>query len=416
VAGIMKKFVVLFAVIAMVMSVFSITITMTAGAVGKELEVLNEQVAMFMEEYPEIDVNVLPMPNSATDRHDLYVTYLASGTPDPDVLMLDVIWPAEFAPFLVDLTDDYDYFELDKFFPGTVASNTVEGQLVAVPWFTDAGILYYRKDLLEKYGYEVPETWDDLYTAAKDISEMEGINGFVWQGARYEGLTCNVMEFFHSFGGEIMKDGKVVVDDPKYYENNIAAITFMDKLIEDGVSPRGVTTYMEEEGRRVFQNGDAVFMRNWPYAWSLANSPESPVAGKVGITVLPKGPGPDGRNSATLGGWNLGINANSSPAEIEASKKLIKFLTSHEQQVYKAVNAGQTPTMIEAYNDPRTIEANDFYADLLDVFLNAEPRPISPIYNEISYQIQTAVHQVLTQQKDPKQAIDELARNLKSLE
>ncbi|MGY4686220.1 ABC transporter substrate-binding protein [Petrotoga sp. DB-2] len=411
----MKKVVVLFAILTMVLSAFSITITIAAGAVGKELEVLYEQVEIFSKENPDITVNVLPMPNSSTDRHDLYVTYLASGTPDPDVLMLDVIWPAEFAPFLVDLTDDYDYFGLDGFFPGTVASNIVDGSLVSVPWFTDAGILYYRKDLLEKYGYDVPETWDELYTAAKDISEKEGIEGFVWQGARYEGLTCDVMEFVHSFGGEIMKEGEVVVDDPEYYDNNVAAITFMDKLIEDGVSPAGVTTYMEEEGRRVFQNGDAVFMRNWPYAWPLVNAPESPVAGKVGITVLPKGPEPDGRNSATLGGWNLGINANSSPAEIEASKKLVKFLVSKEQQVYKAVHAGQTPTLIEAYNDPRTIEANDFYADLLDVFLNAEPRPISPIYAEISYEIQVAVHEVLTQQAEPEKALNNLAENLKAI-
>ena len=411
----MKKILAVVVLLTMVLSVFSITITMTAGAVGTELETLLKQVDMFMKENPDIQVQVLPMPNSSTDRHDLYVTYLASGTPDPDVLMLDVIWPAEFAPFLVDLTDDYDYFELDKFFPGTVASNTVEGRLVAVPWFTDAGILYYRSDLLEKYGYNVPETWDELYTAAKDISSKEGINGFVWQGARYEGLTCDVMEFVHSFGGEIMKDGKVVVDDPQYYDKNVAAITFMDKLIEDGVTPRGVTTYMEEEARRIFQNGEAVFMRNWPYAWTLANAPESPVAGKVGITVLPKGPGPDGRNSATLGGWNLGINGNSSAAEVEAAKKLIKFLTSHEQQVYKAVNAGQTPTMIEAYNDPRTIEANPFYADILDVFVSAEPRPISPIYNQISYEIQVAVHSVLTQQAQPENAVKSLAQNLRKL-
>jgi ABC-type glycerol-3-phosphate transport system substrate-binding protein len=223
------------------------------------------------------------------------------------------------------------------------------------------------------------------------------------------------MEFVHSFGGEIMKEGKVVVDDPEYYDNNVAAITFMDKLIEDKVTPAGVTTYMEEEARRIFQNGDAVFMRNWPYAWSLVNAPESPVAGKVGVTVLPKGPEPDGRNSATLGGWNLGINANSSAAEIEASKKLIKFLVSKEQQVYKAVYVSETPTMAEAYNDPRTIEANPLWADILDVFLNAEPRPISPIYAEISYEIYVAVHEVLTQQITPEEALDNLAKNLKSL-
>ncbi|HOB16451.1 MAG TPA: ABC transporter substrate-binding protein [Defluviitoga sp.] len=411
----MKKVVAVLMILVLAFSAFSVTITMTAGAVGTELETLYKQVELFMKENPDITVQIMPMPNSSTDRHDLYVTYLASGVSDPDVLMLDVIWPAEFAPFLVDLTDDYKYFELDEFFPGTVNSNTVDGRLVSVPWFTDAGILYYRKDLLVKYGYDVPETWDELFTIAKDISAKEGINGFVWQGARYEGLTCNVMEFVHSFGGEIIESGDVVVDDPKYFDKNVAAVAFMKKLIDEGVTPKGVTTYMEEEARRVFQNGDAVFMRNWPYAWSLANSPDSPVAGKVGITVLPKGPEPNGRHSATLGGWNLGINKNSSKAEIEAAKKLIKFLTSHEQQVFKAVHAGQTPTRVSAYNDPRTLEANDFYADILDVFLSAEPRPISPIYNEISYEIQVAVHSVLTGQAQPKAAVESLAKNLKGL-
>jgi ABC-type glycerol-3-phosphate transport system substrate-binding protein len=156
-------------------------------------------------------------------------------------------------------------------------------------------------------------------------------------------------------------------------------------------------------------------MRNWPYAWALVNDPESPVAGKVDVTVLPKGPAPDGRSSATLGGWSLGINANSSPAEIEASKKLIKFLVSKEQQVYKAVHVSETPPMAEAYNDPRTIEANPLWADILDVFLNAEPRPISPFYAEISYEIQVAVHEVLTQQAEPEEALNNLAENLKSL-
>ncbi|MFY9125401.1 MAG: extracellular solute-binding protein, partial [Defluviitoga tunisiensis] len=208
----MKKVLALLMILVLAFSAFSVTITMTAGAVGTELETLYKQIDMFMKENPDITVQVMPMPNSSTDRHDLYVTYLASGVPDPDVLMLDVIWPAEFAPFLVDLTDDYKYFELDEFFPGTVDSNTVDGRLVSVPWFTDAGILYYRKDLLQKYGYDVPKTWDELFNIAKDISAKEGINGFVWQGARYEGLTCDVMEFVHSFGGEIIESGDVVVD------------------------------------------------------------------------------------------------------------------------------------------------------------------------------------------------------------
>mgnify|MGYP001421970001 FL=1 len=148
----MKKLLVVSLLLVLSLVAFSrVTITMTAGAVGTELNVLYEQLDKFMRANPDIKVSVMPMPNSSTERHDLYVTYLASGEKEPTVLMLDVIWPAEFAPYLEDVTADKDYFELDKFIPGTVKSGTVNGKIVAVPWFTDAGILYYRKDLLDKY-------------------------------------------------------------------------------------------------------------------------------------------------------------------------------------------------------------------------------------------------------------------------
>ncbi|MFN3328916.1 MAG: extracellular solute-binding protein, partial [Fervidobacterium pennivorans] len=162
----MRKFLLAVLLLTLAVVAFSgsrVTITMTAGAVGKELEVLYAQLDVFMKQNPNIKVSVMPMPNSSTERHDLYVTYLASGEKEPTVLMLDVIWPAEFAPYLEDLTADKDYFELNKFLPGTVKAATVNGRIVAIPWFTDAGLLYYRKDLLEKYGFKNhPKTWDEL--------------------------------------------------------------------------------------------------------------------------------------------------------------------------------------------------------------------------------------------------------------
>lgn len=388
------------------------TITMTAGAVGKELEVLYAQLNEFMKQNPDIVVTVIPMPNSSTERHDLYVTYLAAGESDPDVLMLDVIWPPEFAPYLEDLTDDYDYFELDEFLPGTVKSVTVNGRIVAIPWFTDAGLLYYRKDLLEKYGYKhPPETWDELVEMAQKISKAEGIHGFVWQGARYEGLVCDFMEYVWSFGSDVLDDnGKVIIDNPKA----VQALQFMvDLIYKYKISPEGVITYMEEEARRIFQNGEAVFMRNWPYAWALINSPDSPVKDKVGVVPLPKGPG--GRHAATLGGWSLGINVYSSEKEKEAAKKLIKFLTNYEQQLFKALNAGQNPTRKAVYKDPKLKEAIPFMVELFDVFINALPRPRAANYSEISDVIQRYVHAALTKQITPEKAIKEMARELKML-
>lgn len=411
----MRKLLVVFSLLLIVVLSFSVTtITMTAGGVGKELEVLYAQLKDFMKQNPDIVVTVIPMPDSSTERHDLYVTYLAAGESDPDVLMLDVIWPPEFAPFLEDLTKDYEYFELDKFLPGTVKSVTVGGRVVAVPWFTDAGLLYYRKDLLEKYGYKnPPETWDELVEMAQKISKAEGIEGFVWQGARYEGLVCDFTEYVWSFGSDVLdENGNVIINNPKA----VAALQFMiDLIYKYKISPEGVTTYMEEDARRIFQAGNAVFMRNWPYAWSLANSDDSPIKGKVGVVPLPKGPGPDGKHAATLGGWNLGINIFSSSKEKEAAKKLIKFLTSHEQQLYKAVNAGQNPTRKDVYNEPKLKEVNPFMVELFDVFINALPRPRTANYAEVSDVIQRYVHAALTKQLTAEEAIAKLEKELKML-
>jgi len=411
----MKKALVLLMAVVFIVSAFAVNISMTAGAVGKELQLLYQQVDQFEKANPDINVKVLPMPNSSTARHDLYVTYLASGTPDPTVLMIDVVWPAEFEPFVADLTNDYDYFELDKFLPGTVKSVTYNNKIVAIPWFTDAGLLYYRKDLLDKYGYDVPQTWDELYNTAKAIGDKEGIDGYIWQGASYEGLTCDAMEFIHSYGGMIVENGKVVVDSDKYKDKNIQALNMMDKLVESGVTRKGVTTYMEEEARRLFQNGDAVFMRNWPYAWPLINGSDSPTAGKVGVAPLPMGDVEGGRHSATLGGWNLAINGNASDAQVEAAKKLIKFLTSPDQQLQKALVAGQNPTRMSVYKDEKLAKEVPFMVDLYDVFINAEPRPVTPVYPEVSRAIWTETYNVINQQKTAEQAINDLAKQLKGL-
>uniref|UniRef100_A0A7C5U424 ABC transporter substrate-binding protein n=1 Tax=Fervidobacterium nodosum TaxID=2424 RepID=A0A7C5U424_9BACT len=408
----MRKFV--FVALLLVLSVVAfsrVTITMTAGAVGKELEVLYAQLDRFMKANPDIKVSVMPMPNSSTERHDLYVTYLASGEKEPTVLMLDVIWPAEFAPYLEDLTADKAYFELDKFLPGTVKAATVGGKIVAVPWFTDAGLLYYRKDLLEKYGFKnPPKTWDELVTIAKTITAKEkNVVGFVWQGARYEGLVCDFMEYLISFGGDVLDDaGNVIVNSPA----SVKALQFMvDLIYKEKVSPQAVTTYMEEEARRKFQNGEAVFMRNWPYAWSLLNDPkDSKVAGKVGVAPLPAGP--SGKSAATLGGWMLGINKNATPEEKAAAKKLVKFLTSYDEQLYKAINAGQNPTMMDVYKNAELKKAAPFMVELYGMFINAAPRPRTAKYSEISDVIQKYAHAALTQQMTAQKAIEEMAKEL----
>jgi trehalose/maltose transport system substrate-binding protein len=225
-----------------------------------------------------------------------------------------------------------------------VQNNTVDGKLVALPWFTDAGILYYRKDLLDKYKQKVPDTWQELATVAKTVMDGEKkagntkLVGFVFQAKAAESLTCNALEWMDSFGGGTVVDenGKVTVNNPKAVE----AINFFAGLV-GSVAPKGVLNYSEEESRGVFQSGQAVFMRNWPYAWALANAKDSPVKDKVGVAVLPKG-GPDGKHSGTLGGWQLSVSQYSENQE--AAIALAKYLTSAEEQKRRALVASFNPT------------------------------------------------------------------------
>jgi multiple sugar transport system substrate-binding protein len=400
------------ALVPVTMAQEPVTIVMAAGAVGKEMEVLEEQVAMFEEENPDIKVELRELPESSTDRHDLYVTWFTGEDSSVDIYMEDIIWPPEFgaAGWLLPL-DDYVAeagVDMEDFFPGVVRGNTWEGELVSMPWFTDAGLLYYRKDLLEKYGFEPPETFADLKEQALAIMEGEGAdmpNGFVWQGNQYEGLTCDYLEYVWGNGGAVLDDeGNVVLDSPEAVE----ALEVMIDYIESGVSPEGVSTYMEEDARNIFQQGNAVFMRNWPYAWSLTNADDSPVQGKVGAKPMVHGEGKE--SSACLGGWNLGISVYSEHPD--EAFKFIAFLTSAEQQAYKAIGSGQNPTRASVFEVEEVIEANPFWEDFLPVLIGADPRPVHPSYPEISDVIQKEVHAALVGEQDAATATKNAAEQI----
>jgi trehalose/maltose transport system substrate-binding protein len=232
-----------------------------------------------------------------------YQQYWASQSPDIDVYMVDVIWQGILAPHAVDMKKYFKDDEVKKFFPRIVENNTVGGRLVSIPWHTDVGMLYYRTDLLEKYGYkEPPKTWQELGEMAKKIQEGEraagkpDFQGFVFQGKANESVTCDAVEWIYSFNG-----GTIVEPDKKITINNPNAIEALEtaKGWVGTISPKGVTTYGEEEARNVWQAGNAAFMRSWPYAYSLGQEPTSAVAGKFDVTVPPKG-GADGRNAAWI--------------------------------------------------------------------------------------------------------------------
>ena len=388
-------------------------IAISCGAVGQELRMCRTAAEAWAKKTGHT-VEIISTPNESNQRLALYQQLLAAGSPDIDVFQIDVIWPGILGRHFVDLSGRVPPEIFDAHFATIVKNNTVGGRIVAMPWFIDAGLLYYRKDLLEKYGEAVPNTWGEMTRTAKRIQDAERAAGndkmwgFVFQGRAYEGLTCDALEWVHSYGGGtiVELDGSISVHNPKA----VAAIQRAASWIGT-ITPKGVLNYAEEEARGVFQSGNAVFMRNWPYAWSLGNAPESPVAGKIGTSALPKGP--NGEHRGTLGGWQLAVSKYSKNPKIAVD--LILYLTSSQEQRRRAIEASFNPTRKALYKDPEVIKANPFFLTLREVFTNAVPRPsrITGVrYNRVSTAFWNAVHAALSGEADAESALKTLSRRL----
>lgn len=392
------------------------TVTISCGAVGAERQLCEEGTRLWSEKTGH-DVQVVSTPNSATERLSLYQQLLAAQSGDVDVFQIDVVWPGMLANHMIDLSEYTEGTESDHFQP-LIRNNTVDGKLVAMPWFTDAGVLYYRKDLLEKYGQSVPETWEQLTTTAETVMAAEReagqdkFWGFVWQGRAYEGLTCDALEWVASYnGGTIVNaEGDVTINNPQARK----ALALASEWIGT-ISPQSVLNYTEEEARGVFQSGNALFMRNWPYAWSLAQSDDSPVKGKVGVVALPRG-GENGRHAGTLGGWQLAVSKYSDDAPLAAD--LVRYLTSYEEQKRRAIEGSYNPTIPALYKDDEVLAAVPFFGELFETFKNGVPRPSSVTgekYGRVSNAFFNSVHDVLSGDANPEQALSGLERDLRRL-
>jgi trehalose/maltose transport system substrate-binding protein len=372
------------------------------------------------EEY-NVTVEVLAGPESATDRLGLYLQFFEAQSGEVDVFNIDVIWPGDLAEHLLDLYQ-YEGFEeaVEAFFPAIVQNNTVEGALVGMPLFTDAGLLYYREDLLDEYGFDgPPQTWTELTEMATTIQEGERAEnpdfwGYTWQGNAYEGLTCDALEWVKSFaGGEIISpDGTITINNP----NAVSAIEAAASWVGT-ISPDGVTGFQEEDARNMFQNGNAAFMRNWPYAYSLGQSDDSAIQGQFAVTTLPAGDVEGGSPAATLGGWQIAVSEYTEYPAVSADFTL--FLTDYERQLSNALELSNLPTIEAVYEDPALLESNvAWFNDLLPVFQNAVARPSTvsaPQYGETSRLFFNAVHSVLTGQEDAETALALLELDLQEL-
>ncbi|APZ44764.1 hypothetical protein BW247_15675 [Acidihalobacter ferrooxydans] len=394
-----------------------VTVSIACGSVGAPNHITCVKASKQWAAKTGNYVKFVTTPYSSSARLALYEQWLAAHA-NIDVLMTDVYYPGILKKDLVDLTP-YFKNKRDKFFPAYLKVDTIDGKLLAVPWFAAVGVMYYRKDLLQKYGLKPPKTWAELTADAKLVQAKEraaghpNFWGFVWQGKAYEGLTCDAVEWLASDGaGSIVApDGKVTIDNPRA----VAALTRAKDWIGT-ISPRGVLSSQEPQSLQMFYSGNALFMRNWPYVWSIVQKPDSPLKGKVGVMMIPKGSGAEGRNAGTIGGWALALSKYGQHRE--ASISLIKYLTSYDVQRMRFLEGALMPTRMALYKDQAVVDKAPVMKIFYQAISHASPRPTAQTgakYNRVSSIFYTDVHQMLLGEMTPQATVRTIAARLNAL-
>ncbi len=366
----------------------------------------------FQAKNPGIEINIIEGPNATNLLEDLYTSAFILGDSPYDLINMDVIWTPKFAAanWLLDLTDKITEAELAAFSQKDVEGRRYKGKLYAIPMRSDVGMLYYRQDLLKEAGFNPPESFDDLVTISQSLKEKGKVDwGYVWQGKQYEGLAAMFVEILEGFGGYWVNPEtlEVGLDKPETVE----AIEFLKSTIPSKISPPGVTTYQEEETRQIFQNGNSVFLRNWPYVWPLANKESSPIDGK--IAIKPMVHNKNGSSGACLGGWALGISKSSKHPE--EAWKAIKYFTSEEAQRKFVLEAGFVPSRRSLFLDPEIVAKYPHYPQLLKVVDKAVLRPPIAQYAQASDILQRYLSAALTNRITPSEAMKNAASETRQL-
>jgi trehalose/maltose transport system substrate-binding protein len=392
-------------------------LTVATGDGGRYPEVLRQQLDRF-EAKTGYKVKILSTPVSGTETFGEFRLWLAAGNADIDVYLLSDEWVPQLADHFLDLSKAAAGV-VGEHFPLLIEGETIGGRLVGMPLFADAPALFYRADLLKKYGKPVPSTWAELATTAKEVMDGERaagnarLWGFVFQGDAYEGLTCDALEWVASNGGGriVEPDGTISVDN----EMAVAAINRAAGWIGT-IAPEGVLGYKEEESRGVWQLGNAVFMRNWPYAYALGNSGDSAIKGQFDVAPLPKGEAQAGRSAATLA--SRATAASKYSRNPDAAIQLAMFLSAPEQQKENAIKLAYLPTIKSLYDDPEIAAAQPIIPRWREIFLNAVWRPAVVArgnYNEVSSLFWTAVHKTLSGDGSAAENLKVLKANLTRL-
>jgi multiple sugar transport system substrate-binding protein len=362
--------------------------------------VIRPLIAQWNASHPNEQVTFKEQSDQADQQHDDLVQHLQAKDSHYDVLNIDVVYVAEFAAkgWLQPLTGQFN-LDTSPFLPATVKTGTYNNTLYAAPQSSDGGLLYYRKDLVPN----PPKTWDEMMSDCS-IAKAHKMDCYAGQFSKYEGLTVNAAEAINTAGGEIVKsDGRTPdVDTP-------AAAKGLSMLVDaykNGNIPQQAITYQEEQGRQSFEAGKLLFLRNWPYVYSLATTDGSSVVkDKFGIAPLP-GIDASKPGASSLGGHDAAISQYS--AHKATAFDFIKFLTSEETQKTFATKASLAPVISSLYDDPTLVKQLPYLPTLKSSLANAVPRPVTPFYPAVTQAIETNAYAAIKGDKTVDQALKDM--------
>jgi len=379
---------------------------------------VERNIEAFEAANPGTSVEWLKVSDVPGDSRKLYVTGLTAKSPTPDVFAIDVIWAGEFAQrgWLEPLNDYLGGEAIAAYNPSFLSAATVEGKVFAAPLYVDGTHLFYRSDLLEKYGIAVPKTWEDVISASKTVMEGEGnpqLYGFVSMWAKIEGLFMNWLSFINGNGGSFFDaDGNVAVNSP---EAIAATQTMVDMLYEDKIVPDSILTMRPDDARTLFQQGRAVFLMVQDFVYAPLSAADSPVAGKFDFTRNPYFEGHEDAHSTAMGGWLLAVNANSEHKEEAA--RLVEYFTSYEAQLAAAIDENRAPGRTDVYAAPEMAEAQliQKFGEDYAVGVVRPSATTGGLYPRVSEVMQTEVTNALHRQKTVEEALNDAAAEVNSI-
>jgi multiple sugar transport system substrate-binding protein len=386
---------------------------------GEDSEVLRDQISRFNEQNRgRVEVVLRLAPADTGQYFEKLRIEFQAGKADVDVISGDVIWPAQFAAkgWISDLSDLFERDLRESYLPATIDSNTYEDKVWGVPWFTDAGMFYYRKDLLEQSGFsEPPKTWEELKEMVEKVRRDSGTKyGYVFQGAEYEGGVVNGLEFIWNSGGSVL-DPDDPDETPVGAPQAVEGLKIARGMVTGGVAPEAVSSYKEYESYTVFLNGDAVFMRNWPNVYARAADPSlsSVEQERIGVAALPVARIGNPAHSG-LGGWNLMVNA-ASQEKLEAAWTFIRYLNASEQQKERVLKGGYLPTLKDCYEDREILSEVPVITLGREAIRNVRSRPTTPFYQDMSLVMAERFHASLTGTVSPERAAATLQTELEDI-